>query len=145
MGLAIFVNDKDHKAYPIAMKPLIAIIIILFVCMVIGRLLIWWITKDFVNRSGTYKKLSLKDFNQASQSEKNTLFTEWCTRKGFDSHEPKTEVQLFDYVTDFKLPTLYDWRVIHRYPVNQTVSQKVYNAWLKFIGATDSNERINGK
>lgn len=120
---------------------IIIIIIILFTCLIIGRVLIWWVTTDFVIRQAPCKKLSLEDFNQASQSEKNRLFTEWCDRKGFDSHEPKTDAQLFDYVTDFKLPTLFDWKVIHRCPANQTVSKKVYNDWLKFIGAADSNER----
>lgn len=123
------------------MKPLIAIFSILFICVLIGRLLIWWVTKSFVTSPGSCQKLSLKDFNHASQSEKNTLFNEWCKRKGFDGHEHKTEAQLFDYVTDFKLPTLYDWKVIHRYPANQTVSKKVYKDWLKFIGAADRNER----
>lgn len=117
------------------MKLLIAIIIILFLCLLIGRLLIWWVTRGFVNRPAPGKKLSLKDFNQASQSEKDRLFAEWCNRRGYDIHAPKTESQLFDYVTDFKLPTLFDWKVIHRYPGNKTVSKKVYSDWLKFIGA----------
>jgi hypothetical protein len=100
--------------------------------------LIWWITTGFVNRQTPRKKLSLEDFNKVSQSEKNRPFTEWCARKRFDSHEPKTDSQLFDYVTDFKLPTLYDWKEIHRCPANHKVSKKVYNDWLKFIGATNS-------
>lgn len=125
------------------MKALIAIIIILFICLLIGKLLIWWVTRDFVKKQASCKKLSLKDFNQASQSEKITLFTEWCHRKGVDIHESKTEVQLFDYVTDFKLPTLSDWKVIHGYPGNQTVSRRVYNNWLKFIGAIDNVRNLS--
>jgi hypothetical protein len=123
------------------MEPLVKIIFIFFCCLLIGRFLIWWITKRFTNRGCTAKKLSLKDFNQVSLSEKNRLFIEWCKRKDFDPAEPKTETQLFDYVTDFKLPTLYDWKLIHKYPANHTVNKRVYNNWLKFIGAANTNGR----
>jgi hypothetical protein len=118
------------------MKLFVVIVIILCTCLVLGRLLIRRITRGFNDRSGPYKKLSLKDFNQATTHQKIRLFNEWCKRKGFQPQEIKTEMQLFDYVTDYKLPTLYDWKEIHGLQATQQVGDKVYNDWLNYIGAS---------
>lgn len=81
------------------------------------------------------KPPSLADYNPAPQAEKDQLFIEWCRRKGISRNRRRTENQLFDYVTDFKLPTIEDWKELHGYQRSQWVDRKIYTDWLKFVGA----------
>jgi hypothetical protein len=115
------------------MKIFMVVVIILGICIVVGRLLIWRITRDFCDYPRR-KKLSILDFNTATQEEKNQLFNDWCQRNGMSNTAPLTDVQLFDFVTDFRLPTLDDWKLIHGCAANQEVNKKVYDDWLRFIG-----------
>ena len=103
--------------------------------MVVGRFLVWQITRDFCGYSRR-RKLSTRDFNPATQEEKSRLFSEWCERKGVSTLGPLTDVQLFDFVTDHRLPTLDDWKLIHGYAANREVNKKVYDDWLRFIGVS---------
>lgn len=117
------------------MKIFIILAVIFGICMVVGRFIIWQITRDFCDYPRR-RKLSIRDFNPATQEEKNRLFIEWCQRKGVSTLGPLTDVLLFDFVTDYRLPTLDDWKLIHGHAANQEVNKKVYDDWLRFIGAS---------
>jgi len=119
-------------------KIFIILVVIFGVCIAVGRFLIWHITRDFCDYPRR-RKLSTRDFNSATQEEKNRLFSEWCQRKGLSKRGPLTDVQLFDFVTDYRLPTLDDWKLIHAHAPNQEVNKKVYDEWLQFIGVSSQD------
>ena len=125
---------------PVPVKTFIILAVIFGVCIAVGKFIIWQITRDFCDYSKG-RKLSIGDFNSATQEEKNRLFTEWCQRKGVSTSRPLTDVQLFDFVTDYRLPTLDDWKLIHGHSANQEVNKKVYDDWLRFIGVSSQDRR----
>lgn len=81
------------------------------------------------------KKLSLTDFKQTPQEEKDQLFMTWSVERSIAPEHKRTAELLDRYARESNLPTFKDWRKIHGYAKVEGTSQMVYNDWLKFIGA----------